>query len=488
MLILALHIVFAAVLVLFFVVYGQTKYIDFRQPPATSQTAGGLRIGGSWILASRSLGDAFRALFPGKDQLVHATLALLAISLVMCIIVAIAVIIVLPRATREDSLSGAVWNAVSVIAANVPAALICIGVVGSIITIVTFYRLNRIAAGLPQRQDAVAMVMAPSVWFAALFIIRRAMRSASLLNQMAASADRPMICESCGYDLTHVSTDRRCTECGAPADDSLTNQRRRGVEWESAAPVGIREFAGRLMRTAQQLLVQPRAFFESLQVAAPAIHAQRFAIWNYALIALFSWAWLGCIFLADTVGRYGENFGKTPLWLAVIVAAIFIAGRKAALGIALIGGSMLTILICWYLPLWFSTNQGGRSDFWLVSMVAVGLTPMVGWLVHRLLGGLLSIWWFWRGEFHDARGAEKVIAYSVVFLWYPWMWFFAMFMSMIFFDMWISDFIAWTQGTRRAMLAGMYEPIAIVLGWAALVVVWIMRMMRDARRVRWANR
>lgn len=478
----------AAALILFFLVYSQTQQVSFSQAPTPNTNSVRVVVSGKWTIVSKSFGETLRSMFPGNDWLYRATLAWLAVSLGMGLAVVIATVIVVPRASGRGRLNETIWNALAAIVANVPIILVCIAVIGIITIKAAFWRLEQFAAGLPTNEEFVAILIGASTWIALVVVITRVMRCASLIGEPAASATRPVICESCGYDLTHISSDRRCTECGAAADDSLTDCRRSGVEWErsrkAGGPARLRQF----IHTAQQVFVAPRLFFEKLQVTTSPQPAQRFALYTYVTIALFSWGWLGCIFCADQVVREGESLGKPIMWIALALGGLMIAGRRVALGIAIIGVSMCLLLLVLYFPLWLAMNRGRGNDLWLISMLSLGIAPMAGWLVHRLLGGLLTLWWFWRGELHDPRAAEKVIAYNAAFLWYPWLWFFAMFMSLIFFNFWISDFVAWTQGSRRSLLAGMLEPIVIVVGWCALVILWIIRMIRDARSVRWANR
>ncbi|UCG16371.1 MAG: hypothetical protein JSV19_13855 [Phycisphaerales bacterium] len=45
-------------------------------------------------------------------------------------------------------------------------------------------------------------------------------------------SDLPPMCEWCGYNLTHIPTDGRCSECGRPVIESLGEGVRPGVAWQ----------------------------------------------------------------------------------------------------------------------------------------------------------------------------------------------------------------------------------------------------------------
>jgi hypothetical protein len=60
------------------------------------------------------------------------------------------------------------------------------------------------------------------------------------IKAVGAPRDAPQIpvsptCEGCGYNLTHTSSDERCTECGRPVSESLGEHVRPGLQERAAA-------------------------------------------------------------------------------------------------------------------------------------------------------------------------------------------------------------------------------------------------------------
>lgn len=480
------HALLAAVIFLALIAYSSTMYLDYDSrwlpnPDGTASMTNSLQVRKRTFLeAAEQIGGT------GPGQLNRIVLLAVIASLAVFAGTGVATVFCLPRTNPNNSFRDAVRLAFTSIVTNLPLVLLAMVVVGWYFCQMNFWRLGYIIAFQPTYPEISAIASGGVLWFAGIFIIARTARTASLLGRRDTKTELAPICESCGYDLTHVSSARRCTECGAAADDSLSDRRRGGVDWEQSRDRRFFAVLRNWFQTSQEVLHNPRTFYERLQVTTPPISAQRFALMHYVAIALFSWAWLGSLFCVDQVLHEFRTTLVNFMWLIIAAGIALALFRRLMHGVILIGLSLLFFMLLVGLPQWMSRQPD--DVLWFISAVTLGLAPVCGWFVHRFIGGCVAAWWFARGELHDTRAAEKVVAYDAAYLWYPWLWFFPLLMSFILYNTWISDIIASIEGVRRTMLRGLVEPGIIVLIWGTLALFWPVRMLRNGRSVRWANR
>jgi hypothetical protein len=103
----------------------------------------------------------------------------------------------------------------------------------------------------------------------------------------------PPTCEQCGYNLSFLSTEGRCPECGTPIAESLEPDRARpGPAWES------RPSPRTWLRAAAAVAFRPRQFYCALPLRASHSRAELFATCSYIL-------WGACIGLGSYCLRWG---------------------------------------------------------------------------------------------------------------------------------------------------------------------------------------
>ncbi|MBN2561235.1 MAG: hypothetical protein JXQ75_09925 [Phycisphaerae bacterium] len=112
----------------------------------------------------------------------------------------------------------------------------------------------------------------------------------------------PPTCEACGYNLTSISIEGRCPECGEPVAQSLGPDARSGTLWQR------RREAGRWRawwRCAIDPIVRPVWFGRQLRLRDPGTDHRWFLAAH--LPPAFLVAWIG------TVGGYITSTGRNPL-------------------------------------------------------------------------------------------------------------------------------------------------------------------------------
>jgi len=105
--------------------------------------------------------------------------------------------------------------------------------------------------------DVIATVAVMLVaWF--LFILLRA----AATKRESPAHDRPPICESCGYNLSHTPADSRCPECGVAVRESIGPGLRQANAWEHAQ--GLPPLSA-LVRCSLGAAIGPGRFFRTMQ-------------------------------------------------------------------------------------------------------------------------------------------------------------------------------------------------------------------------------
>lgn len=250
-------------------------------------------------------------------------------------------------------------------------------------------------------------------------------RAVRSLGEEAAAVELPPRCEGCGYDLTHQPASGLCPECGQSIAPSLTpGLRRPGCQWENED-----RSPTTWLSTVRGVLFSPNRFYGALKLRSPMDAPQRFTGWNYVLIG-----------------------AGTAAWMAVIAAEALNAD-----------------FIC-FLPL-----------------LMMFLVLIVAWGLHRLTGALATSWWVMKGTLPDPSWARKVIAYESAYLWMFCLHNGAWVTTLTVNDRWLSQLFFSTTGSQLSLFGMWLEPLVLMGGNAALLLLWFWRYHLAARAIRWSN-
>jgi len=126
------------------------------------------------------------------------------------------------------------------------------------------------------------LVVAVVVTVLTLWILFVLLRAAATPRE-SPPRDRPPVCETCGYDLSHTAADSRCPECGVPVDESIGAGIRQPNAWER--PEGLPRL-GALVRCGLAAAVRPGRFFRGMQTRRGLPRARAFMIFHFALVML----------------------------------------------------------------------------------------------------------------------------------------------------------------------------------------------------------
>ncbi len=183
---------------------------------------------------------------------------------------------------------------------------------------------------------------------------------------------RPPTCEACGYNLTSISMESRCPECGESVLSSLGSDSRRGTRWQQRHRVGR---VGACAQTCMQALTQPRAIGRELQISSPGTDHRRFVALHAPLIFLIGASSIPTLYYIDT----GENPFKEEYGIMYIVSPVMATLLTlGALGLMLFAANVVGLL--------YSLRE--KRNLQPASMqMAAYLTP---YLVLWLLFGVFS--------------------------------------------------------------------------------------------------
>jgi hypothetical protein len=250
------------------------------------------------------------------------------------------------------------------------------------------------------------------------------------ITQAGSSARGPVfleeggpLCEGCGYNLTHQPADGRCPECAARVIASLTpGPLRRRTAWEKkrSAPAWI--------TTTLNVLTKPGAFYRSLRLTENEDHPRSYARWHYPLIGFATMVWLFCC-----------------VW---------------------------------------SLGPSSGDPVFIIAMVAMLITPLCGWGVHRLAGALAFSVCLAHKSLPDLTRMRRVMAYETAYLWVLCLYNGLLFTSLFIWGMWMSELVG--RGARGVGYIPL-EPLAVLLGNLLFTLLWFWRYRIAIRAVRWSN-
>ncbi len=239
----------------------------------------------------------------------------------------------------------------------------------------------------------------------------------------------PLRCESCGYELTLRQTDELCPECAALVGRSTNPSARPGVPEDDPAQPAPR-LAG-FLRLTGAVLGSP-GFYRQLRLRNGTQRAERFALRTWIVMAIVGWVSIQVIAVLSKFMRFAR-------WNEALLVPPMIAT--------------------------------------MVTLVCV--------LVHRAMGTLAGLYWTLAGIVPDTRWAAKIIAYESAYMWLPCLWGGLFLCGML----WDEDFIAELVGRDLSYRVFRMppEPLVLMAGWVVLGLIWVRRLLRIGRQVRWSN-
>ncbi len=375
-------------------------------------------------LRMRSLADVW-AEWHSASLISPAELMLLLVPLgLLCANVLFALLSIV-QTHRHGSLAASLRRNFRVATASLGLAL-CL-VFGTGLLIVVASHLDAIGA-FGRLAEAAQMLTVLSVAAGAALLLAhlgRAIRAA----RDPSEPPLPLRCVTCGYELTMREAHELCPECATPVKRSTAPQSRPGLKWDNPArrfPSGIR-----FVRMTWSVLAQ-RDFYRRLRMRNGNELAERFARNTWWIMFCVGW----------------------------VSMQIVVAGNEFIRFHGLIEGLLVPTIAC--------------------SMVTI-----VCLLAHRGMGTLAGLYWTLAGYVPDTRWAAKVVAYEAAFMWLPCLWG-GLFLCAMLKD---EDFVHRLIGSRmtQAMFGVPPEPVLLIAGWVALQLLWVWRLLRIGRQIRWSN-
>lgn len=357
----------------------------------------------------------------------------------------------LPFAARADGLLPALRRALASVISSLGLLFLAETLLGGLMLAVIFAVIKTSRTAGPEGPLTVVAGMG----LTALLLARRIGQTAAGLAARIPPAADPPRCEGCGYDLTHRPSDERCPECAREVARSLgVSADRTGTPWTCRGTWTL------ALACALQIVTSPRAFYARLRLrehpAGAADHdpeadnpprgddpprnddplraALRFSLIQYVELGLGCWI---CAFIG----------------IGLVSAASWTGSRTTE-----------AIAICT-----FST------------VMTVGLA----WIGHRLAGAVAATIWISRRTLPDARWSAIVTEYETAFLWVFFVVQWLLVLSFYLAEDWVTNSVGRAWAWR--VLGGPAEPF-LMLGLILLLgMLWLARLERIGRMIRWAN-
>lgn len=331
----------------------------------------------------------------------------------------------LPMVHRFGGAFRSYFRSVVVAGAVVGPASVFVAAIGLIVVLVNDLRERRWARGTPQLWYE-EYLEGGTVWLGFLaagllfYWLVRAGIGARTTDPLPL---QPLRCDECGYDLTHLSADGRCSECGIATSHSLDlSARRVGVEWETSVT-----FASWLAAN-RTLIFQPTAFYQQLTMRKGEGYAFRFAFWNCIAIGVAS---------------------------SVSILGMFIKEER----------------------------NFGIDEFFGVMSFGFLVPCIVAWAIHIVVGAIACVFTLsWRVVPIFAH-VSKVLQYESAFLLVIWGYFMGFTWTLILFDDWITKFFRDLLGVYFFSV----ELIFVLTSIPALLLIWLRRIHRAMTLTRWSN-
>mgnify|MGYP001282070957 CR=1 FL=1 len=251
-------------------------------------------------------------------------------------------------------------------------------------------------------------------------------RASMAVESAAAHGPATLRCEGCGYDLTHMSDQGRCTECGFSTEKSTTpGALRREHHWQTE--INIFSFKSATV----DLAIKPREFYQSLLTRTDSIRAREFALRHYLMAGCLAAPWIFFCFVLEDGLRYVDG---------------------AALGAM----SMLTMLV-----------------------------PCLGWCITRVVAAMATTLALYRGHITNPHTPRLIFSYESVGIWLPCAFNGVMVTSFFIAEDWISSAV----GTSYIRVLGGAPPefFVMLFGNALVITILVQRFLTALRCTRWAN-
>lgn len=165
-------------------------------------------------------------------------------------------------------------------------------------------------------------------------------------RRVVRASERSPLCLQCGYDLSHMSMESRCPECGQPVIESLGPLAQGGAEWERRHAVGAWRAWWRTWRAWGRNVTE---FGRSLQLRSPHLDYRSFMLLHLPVVFL-----VGAAGMAFPVVANPGQAKPFDSWAIVLIVA-FVFGLACTIG--------TTVIICATASLtgWYFSLRSGRN-------------------------------------------------------------------------------------------------------------------------------
>jgi hypothetical protein len=177
-------------------------------------------------------------------------------------------------------------------------------------------------------------IVAWSCVTSALWVLWALLRAVGV-RRAAPPIARPPTCEACGYNLTAMSIEGRCPECGEPVALSLGPTARAGTPWHRRREIG-RLTAWWLCTL--KWLCRPKELGRQIRVVSPDIDHRGFLVMHLPVIFIFAWMGILSLYVVEA-GRSPFFHDTDFLFFACPVLAVVVA--LAALGLSMLAAGMI---------------------------------------------------------------------------------------------------------------------------------------------------
>ncbi|MBI5764124.1 MAG: hypothetical protein HZA51_11420 [Planctomycetes bacterium] len=281
---------------------------------------------------------------------------------------------------------------------------------------------------------ATAIGLLPSVILSFATFILLSSRAVRLIgDSLPSPEDRGPLCEGCGYDLSHVSAQGVCTECGKPLAESLElDAVRPGSRWEA------RDRFSTWLHTSYAVLTEPYNFYRLLKLRTSIEPAMQFARKHFVYV--------------------GMGGG---LWVLIVCMALVYQNRPP-----LYAGLFRVLFV---------------TTLWSVAV------PCIGWVLHRAVFFISTLSWFYSGAIPDARWSIKVRAFESAYLWW-FCGFNGIWISLLMYGPHWMKTVSSVLRMHPVLRLGLpWELLVLLVGNASLILAWMVKYRRILRAIRWSN-
>jgi len=140
--------------------------------------------------------------------------------------------------------------------------------------------------------------------------------------------ERDPLCEECGYDLRMAEMDGRCPECGKLVAESLSDDSRQRLSWETQP--SLLNVSG-VMTILRHILLSPRAMFFGMLTRAHQAQAQRWLLLWVTVVGMIAyWSSPATVLTGAIELTYRVFVGGIALAVVWAVLALMMVGIETA--------------------------------------------------------------------------------------------------------------------------------------------------------------